>query len=87
MIGQLVQEIPPHTNGGESLMLTTTVLCDSNDPDPKPDEYFLNQELSLQSYGNSASFTLIGNVLTPKILRELADEMEKKLLLRIKLKA
>jgi len=56
-------------NGGEALILTT--------------EYFVNdtiiemrQELSLQSYGRSASINLGINELTPYLLRVLADHLE-----------
>lgn len=61
----LVFEVPPHNNGGESLIITT-----------KKDDRFLVQEITLQSYGNSASFDLCINVLTPTILREFADALE-----------
>jgi hypothetical protein len=55
----------PNNNGGESLSLVT--------------EFFKNyasQNLSLQSYGNSATFNLDYSIITPDILRKLANELE-----------
>lgn len=63
--------INPDDNGGESLSLKTKYYLDR-----KYREVTYNQELTLQSYCNSATFTLCGVVLTPEILRKLADELE-----------
>ena len=59
-----------NSNGGEQLVLTTTfgLIDDKNS--------IYNQELCLMSYGNSASFTLGNALLTPVLLRKLADELE-----------
>jgi len=57
-------------NGGESLTLNTKMY--ENDDG----EIYYNQELSLQSYGNSASLNLYGVTLEPDLLRKLADELE-----------
>lgn len=64
-------------NGGESLMLTTTYY-DNGDPITENDDgIFANQELTLNSYCNSASFNLAGTGLNPDNLRRLANELEK----------
>lgn len=65
-----VFNLTPDTPGGESVHLTTT-LHDNGDG-----EYFSNQELTLQSYGNSASINLFGSSLNPDSLRQLASELE-----------
>ncbi len=59
-------------NGGESLRLETEYI-----PNGDPGELFTNQKLRLSSYENEASFTLVGAQLSPKLLRQLADELEK----------
>jgi hypothetical protein len=59
-----------HDNGGEQLTLTTTLHVDENK------HVTTEQEMTLQSYCNSASFNLIGAQLTPIDLRNLADELE-----------
>ncbi len=60
-----------HDNGGESLTLKTNTIWNGD-----RDGIYLNQELSLQSYCNSASFNLWGATITPESLRKLADELE-----------
>lgn len=60
----------PNDNGGESVTLVTKFI-DNGDGD-----VFLNQELTMQFYCNSASFQLIGTTLTPENLRRLANELE-----------
>jgi len=60
-----------HDNGGESLLLTTEMFANGD-----PDGVYINQELSLQSYCNSASFHLSGATITPALLRKLANELE-----------
>lgn len=62
----------PFDNGGEQIYLITKVY-DNGD---EKDNIYFNQELKLQSYCNSASFNLVGAVLTSKLLRQMADEME-----------
>lgn len=63
-------------NGGESLSLTTSWIDNGDDIGPECDGIYLNQELSLQSYSNSASFNLCGAIITPSILRDLANKLE-----------
>ena len=65
-------------NGGEQLILTTTFFADVDDNGNyvEPGNVYRNDELSLQSYCNSASFNLYCSSLTPAILRELADSLE-----------
>jgi|CXWK01.1.fsa_nt_gi hypothetical protein len=58
-------------NSGEGLYLTTKIYGNGD-----PDGIFLNQELRLQSYSNSASLHLVGTTLTPSLLRELANQIE-----------
>ena len=62
----------PIDNGGEALTLTTRFF-----PNGDPGVVFTNQELSLQSYCNSASLNLHGASITPDMLRQLANELEK----------
>ncbi len=70
----------PKANGGESLLLTTDFFAWDRpgvhlvEPD-KPGATFVNQELTLQSYSNSATFNL-GALLMPEVLRRLADELD-----------
>ena len=61
--------------GGESLFLETEFIK-NGDPIDEKNGIFINQTLTLQSYCNSASFFLTSAALTPKMLRELADELE-----------
>lgn len=64
----------PGNNGGEQLLLVTR-FCESKEASG----IFLDQELSLESYGNSASFYLARAVFTPDKLRELANQLENEL--------
>jgi len=61
----------PKNNGGESFILTTKCIANGD-----PGGIFLNQELTLQSYGNSATFNLCGTTLTPSSLRVLANQLD-----------
>jgi hypothetical protein len=65
----------PNDNGGEALVLTTEFV-DNGDREKDGSSIFLNQELTLHSYCNSASFNLSGAALTPDNLRKLANELE-----------
>ena len=60
----------PQDNSGESVILTTKFI-----PNGNTGELDVSQELSLQSYNNSASFYLVGSPLTPANLRTLAEEL------------
>lgn len=66
----------PANNGGESLVLETKFIANGNPVSDKGQHFFTNQVLTLNSYCNSASFTLFGAQFTPDILRKLADELE-----------
>jgi hypothetical protein len=61
----------PRDNGGESLMLVTKMYSNGD-----PGGVYWHQELTLQSYCNSATFNLYGISLNPEMLRKLADELE-----------
>jgi hypothetical protein len=61
--------------GGESLMLYTKHFWNGDDPKDGPSIY-TNQSIVLQSYGNSASLNLFTASITPKILRQLADQLD-----------
>lgn len=61
-------------NSGESLSLLTKVL-DNGDKDENSS--YLNQTITLNSYGNSVSLNLSGIQITPEKLRDLADQLEK----------
>jgi hypothetical protein len=58
-------------NGGEALELTTYKHTDT-----RYNESFFTQELTLHSYGNSATFKFSA-FMTPEKLRKLADALEK----------
>lgn len=62
----------PTDNGGESLCLVTNFIMN------KSGEIFTTQELTLQSYCNSASFALHGAQITSDKLRELANQLDAK---------
>ena len=62
-------------NGGEQLSVTTR-LIDNGD---LRDNIYLNQEISLQSYNNAATFFLYGAIITPDALRQLADELDREI--------
>lgn len=57
-------------NGGESLMLITSFFHNGD-----VDGVYRNQELTLQSYCNSASINLYGTQITSEILFKLAKEL------------
>ena len=59
-------------NGGEALTLQTVFVWNGD----REQAVFVNQTLSLESYCNAAHFELVGAILTPKLLRELANELE-----------
>jgi hypothetical protein len=69
-VGKHVFSFNPLDNGGEQLLLTTTIF-DNGDG-----ELYTNQELALQSYGNSASINLFGTAINTAGLRQLADELD-----------
>ena len=60
----------PEANGGEALMLCTQAIKEGDKP------VCFEQELTLCSYCNNASFQLAGATFTPELLRQLADELE-----------
>lgn len=64
--------VPPHCNGGEDLIIKTDIIENGDGIEG----IILNQQISLQSYGNSVTLNLYGNVLTPDFLRYLAQEIE-----------
>lgn len=64
-------------NGGETLSLAIEYIDNGDAAAGLPNGIYMNQELSLQSYCNSASFNLVGAQLTPENLRELANLMER----------
>lgn len=67
--------LSPNENSGEGLTLKTKFIA-NGDPITETDGVYINQELTLQSYCNCATFTLIGATLTPTLLRQLANELE-----------
>jgi len=62
----------PKDNGGEQIILTTTFFPVS----PTSKEIFTISELVLHSFGNSATFTLGGDIFSPENLRELANQLD-----------
>ncbi len=75
-IGIHVFTLNPQDNGGETVDITTTLF---HNGDPGAQGIFLNQEITLQSYCNSASFNLHSATLTPELLRKFADELEEQI--------
>lgn len=65
----------PSDNGGEQLILTTEWHA-NGDPITETEGVLATQQLTLHSYGNSATFNLVGALLTPAKLRKLASELE-----------
>ncbi len=63
--------INPSDNSGEHLSIKTKFT-----PNGDPDTVVMSHNITLQSYCNSISFNLHGTQLTPKILRQLANELE-----------
>lgn len=61
----------PQDNSGEGLTLKTTFISNGD-----PGEVFTNQEITLNSYCNSASISLCGIAITPENLRQLANELD-----------
>lgn len=75
MVKRHVFVFNPQDNGGESLVLRTEFVH-NGDPVDDGKGIFTNQELTLHSYCNAASFQLSGASITPEILRKLANELE-----------
>lgn len=57
-------------NGGEQLIFSSEIKTSG-------DDIFTNQEITLHSYCNSASFNLSGAQIDPDQLRDLANKLEK----------
>jgi len=62
------------SNGGEQVSPTTTLDIDDYEKGG-----FITQEFELQSYSNSVTVNLHGALMTPELLRQLADELEKEI--------
>lgn len=58
-------------NGGEGLLLSTKFYNNGDG------EIYTNQDLTLQSYCNAASFNLAGAPITADLLRQLANELDR----------
>ena len=71
-VDQITTCVNPHDNGGESLIFTTEFHDNGDDGA----NIFLTQTITLHSYSNSSSFHLSGAILTPEILRKMADDIE-----------
>lgn len=67
----------PANRGGGALLLKTYFI---NNGDENDNSVFMNQELTLNSYCNSATFNLYGTLLTPETLRKLANELESEMI-------
>jgi hypothetical protein len=79
-LGQHTFIFNPSGNGGEALSLRTEFYDNGDSKAGLPPEtcIYWNQELTLQSYCNSASFNLCGISINPEALRKLANELERK---------
>ena len=69
-------EVPPHNNGGEDLVIKTSIFDNGDYAAGLDTGIILNQAITLESYGNSVTLNLCGNTLTPDFLRYLAQEIE-----------
>lgn len=70
-LGRSVFSFNEDDNGGEQLILVTKLYHNGD-----VGGYYTNQELTLNSYCNAASFTLTGCQISPEKLRELANQLE-----------
>lgn len=61
--------VNPNDNGGEQIHIVTDYVHDGYTG-------WLEQSIELGSYKNTASLTITGDVLTPKMLRQLANELD-----------
>ncbi len=75
-LSQHIFNLSPKENGGEGLTLSTVFYHNGD-----PDGIYVNQELTLQSYGNSATFNLCGSPLLPDMLRKLANQLDDEMML------
>ena len=66
----------PDDNGGESIFLQTTFHDANEGKFPNDVEPFVTQELTMNSYGSCATFSVSG-IFTPTQLRKLADELDR----------
>ncbi len=73
-LGTTSIELNPECNGGETITLETTFNGDA-----RFGEVWMNQKLTLNSYGNQASLSMYG-YLDPQKLRDMADQLEKAIL-------
>lgn len=62
-------EIGPHVNGGENVTIVSEI----------EDGVVIEQTIEIMAYGNSAQLNLSRNILTPDILRDLANQLEKEM--------
>lgn len=67
--------LAPQGNGGEDLYLITNFYA-NGDPITENSGWYINQEIRLNSYCNSAGITLCGNSINSKALRRLANELD-----------
>ena len=73
IVHRISLEVEPHMNGGENLIIET-LFIDNGDNDE--DSILMNQVITLNSYCNSCQLNLFGNILTPEVLRDLANKIE-----------
>lgn len=69
VLARHVIELNPEDNGGESIILTTTFIA-NGDPINDQEGVYTNQEIELNSYGNSAAIKLYNAKFTPEFLRK-----------------
>ncbi|MEK6832663.1 MAG: hypothetical protein AABY32_01335 [Nanoarchaeota archaeon] len=71
LLDTVTTDINPKDTGGESVLLRTKIYANGD-----PGGIFINQEFTINSYCNRATFDLVGAVLTPDILRKMANDLE-----------
>lgn len=76
-LGEVNMILNPEDNGGETVAITVEIYDNGDAAAGLSNGIFTLSEVSLQSYGNSASMSLPN--ITPEFLREFADKLEAEL--------
>lgn len=79
VVGRLNFNLSPGSLSGESLYINTIFYGNGDSNHGSIEGVYINQEIILHSYENSTVLKLYGSVLNSKILRELADSLDKEL--------
>lgn len=77
-LGEVYMILNPEDNGGETVAITVEIYDNGDAAAGLSDGIFTLSNVSLQSYGNSASMSLPN--ITPEFLRDFADKLEAELI-------